>query len=382
MPSLKFKLDPKNPAPLYLQLEKNIREKIAGGELKQLQKLPTERKLAKLYNVERRTISKALNRLAEENLLCRIQGKGTFVIEPDSKEAKDLIDTLKARKKKQKTNRLGLLLPYEFMSRPDDFYYTEVLRGIREEIVPASYDLLILGPCWRDHTSSYAKLVQNQDVDGILIMAPLSNKNTLTELCKAGIPSMLISTAADSKISYVDADNVKGAFEATEYLIRLNHSKIAIITAKQGWGTNLRDRLKGYKTALKKNGLGFDEKMVIYTSNTYEEDGYKAMSNILDLNPMPTAVFVTGYWLTTGAINAIKVKGLKIPEDISVIGFDDFPSALMMQPPLTTVRQPFYDIGRIAVKSLIEIISKRSHKPVRTVLKTELVIRNSCSEKV
>ena len=378
---MKFKLNPNSPLPLYLQLEKEIKKRILEGNLKKLQRLPTERELAKACKVERRTISKAFNRLVEENLLCRVQGKGTFVIGPDLKEAKALIDTVKGRKKKQKTDKLGLLFPCGFVYMPDDFYYTEVLMGAREEIVSANRDLLTMGPCWRDHTSSYNKLIQNQDIDGILIMAPLNSKKTLIELSKVGVPCMLISMTTDSNISYVDADNVEGAFEAIQYLIRLNHSRIAIITLKDKWGTNSRDRFKGYKMALEKNGLNFNEKMVVYTKNKYEEDGYVAASKIVEMKPVPTAVFVLGYWLTIGAINAIKVKGLRIPEDISVIGFDDPSTGLTVEPPLTTVRQPFYDMGRIAARNLIEIVGKRNPQPKKIVLKTELVIRNSCSER-
>jgi LacI family transcriptional regulator len=176
----------------------------------------------------------------------------------------------------------------------------------------------------------------------------------------------------------VDVDNINGARKAVEYLINLGHRRIGIITNAPPQYTASAHRLEGYRRALLKHGLPLEEELVRYGDFT-EESGYAAMRELLDLASPPTAVFVASDLVAFGALAAIRERGLAIPQDMAVVGFDDVRLARYITPPLTTVRLPAYELGARAVEMLIKMVEGEELVETQVLLPTELVIRESCN---
>jgi LacI family transcriptional regulator len=174
----------------------------------------------------------------------------------------------------------------------------------------------------------------------------------------------------------VGAANWQGGFTATEYLIKLGHQRIGFITGWMDLGCAL-DRLDGYRSALRTNHI-LEAPELIYEGTFFQPDGYTGASNLLDLPNPPTAIFASNDVMAMGVMDAVRNKGLRIPDDVSVIGFDDIPQASMIRPALTTIRQPLEKMGRVATQMLLELLSQLPKKTGRIELPTEIIVRDSC----
>ncbi len=163
------------------------------------------------------------------------------------------------------------------------------------------------------------------------------------------------------------------------YLVRLGHRGIATITGKL-WVQSGQDRLEGFKEALKLNGVKLDERYVVEGDWT-GKSGHQAMRRLLSLEPRPTAVFVAGDEMAVEAIREAFRTGLRVSQDVSIVGFDDIPLASLVHPPLTTVHQPLAELGKLAVKILSQIILGKRKAPAKILLPTELIERKSCERK-
>jgi DNA-binding LacI/PurR family transcriptional regulator len=164
---------------------------------------------------------------------------------------------------------------------------------------------------------------------------------------------------------------------ATRHLISLGHKRIAIITNAQPAYTASAARLFGYQQALQVAGLEYNDSLVRY-GNFTPESGFKAMSELLDHKPLPSAVFVASDTVALGAMQAIRQKGLQVPDDLALVGFDDIPLAEFLDPPLTTVCLPAFGLGWGAAELLIRLISNEDIMEKGVILETELIVRASC----
>jgi DNA-binding LacI/PurR family transcriptional regulator len=180
----------------------------------------------------------------------------------------------------------------------------------------------------------------------------------------------------------VDCDNVSGAADATRHLLRLGHSRIAFIAGTEQ-SSNACDRRLGYERALGEAGIT-PEPCMIVPGRFEEQGGREAMRALLARKPRPTAVFAANDMMAIGAMKVIRREGLRVPEDIAVVGFDDIPVAQYIEPSLTTVHQPIYQVGRRAAETLAMRLSDGPEGPddmtsaTRHILRTRLVIRESC----
>ena len=179
---------------------------------------------------------------------------------------------------------------------------------------------------------------------------------------------------SDEAINMVAFNNFKSAYEATELLIKLGHRRIAMIPGVFSASERAFRRWKGYKKCLEDYGIEYDADLVIQKMYSFY-DGKEAMTSLL--KKQPTAVFCGTDVTAIGALRAIHDAGLKAPDDISVIGYDDSEYATFAYPPLTTVRVPAYEMGRLAAKVLMEIIQDKTERPQRYILDTDLIIRES-----
>jgi LacI family transcriptional regulator len=270
---------------------------------------------------------------------------------------------------------IGLLVP-----NLDNTYVGTIARGIDQELVRANYDLMLYTTHRHpDKESLYVNAIANGLTEGLLLVVPLVPTTYLDALREQNFPYVLIDqTDTTESSSVVDATNWQGAYDATSYLIQLGHTRIAFVTGALAIRSAV-DRLQGYKAALVDYNIPVREELVV-ESDYQQRISYEATKDLLQsVDPPPTAIFASNDLSAFGAMDAAREHGLRIPDDISIIGFDDIPQASLVYPKLTTVRQPLEQMGRVAVKMLLEQIEDRSRPPQHITLTTELVIRDSCA---
>jgi len=319
--------------------------------------------VAKLAGVSIATVSRVIN-------------KSPTVKEENRKKVLSVIQQLKfmpsvsaQRLASGKSNVIALVIPrYEgiFYS----FYALELLRGIGTLCDVLKLDLFF-------HLTDGRSSLNFSGIGGVIFADIIGNRHQLEQVIENKIPCVVINNYIEEEnISCIAIDNFKGAQMATEYLIELGHKKIAHITGDLVTQAAVQ-RLEGYKFAIKNKGWTINEEYIVKTDYSRGQ-ARQAAEKILSINDLPTAVFVASDSMALEVINVAIEKGFKIPQDLSVIGFDDNPSGLYAPVALTTVRQPLIKMGEEAVKYLDSIIKGRENKIKKMVLPVELVIRESC----
>jgi LacI family transcriptional regulator len=274
-----------------------------------------------------------------------------------------------------KSNIIGMLVPDMGTG-----YIGEIIRGIDSELGVAGYDMMLYTThrTAAKEASYVANLAQNM-VDGLLLVLPRNPADYTGALTRRKFPFVLIDHQGTGKdCPAVGATNWQGAYNATDYLIKLGHKRIGFITGWLDLGAAV-DRLEGYKTALRTNHISFDPELV-YEGTFDQPDGYTGTKRFLELGNPPTAIFASNDVMAMAAMDAVRERGLRAPEDISILGFDDIPQASRVRPALTTVRQPLEQMGRVATQMLLEILKHPDNKPDRIELPTELIIRDSTAK--
>lgn len=231
---------------------------------------------------------------------------------------------------------------------------------------------------------AYTELVRGNRIDGLAVLNFRCDDSQLPELIRRGFPVVLIGfhpwPGLEDKIFAVETDGVAAAIRATRHLIALGHRRIAHITFSPENYYATQDRLRGYRQALQAAGIEWDPAWVRY-GNFSAASGYQAMRQLLRRKPYPTALFAGNDTIALGAMAAIHRKGLRIPEDIAVVGYDDIPTAPYMVPPLTTVRISPLEQGRIAAEMLSGLIEGNPPQHRRICLPAPLIVRESCGAK-
>ena len=256
-------------------------------------------------------------------------------------------------------------------------YIGEIIRGIDAELSTAQYDLMLYTTHRRKtKESTYVASLTRGLADGLLIVLPRNLEAYLPSLRQRRFPSVLIDYQGNASVPSVGARNHEGVYEAITYLIGLGHRRIGFITGAQDVDCT-HARLEGYRAALAAHGLATDEAL-IREGNFSQSMGYAATQALLDLPDPPTAIFASNDVSAFGVMDAARDRGLRIPDDISVIGFDDIPEAAYVHPPLTTVRQPLEAMGRTAAHMLLTYIEDPERPDEHLDLPTELIVRASC----
>jgi LacI family transcriptional regulator len=268
---------------------------------------------------------------------------------------------------------IGLLVP-----DLDTSYVGEILRGIDEELAANNYDLMLYTTHRRKTRESiFAASLTHGMTDGLLMILPMDPETYLASIRQRGFPFVLIDhSGVDDQGPAVGATNWQGAYDATTYLIELGHQRIGFITGRQSMRC-ARERLVGYRDALTAAGLPCDDALV-REGDFHAPLAYEGTLAMLQLDRPPTAIFASNDLSAFGVMDAARDAGLRIPEHISVIGFDDIPGAMMTNPPLTTVRQPLREMGKQATRLLLQYIENPDLGSERIDLPTELVIRATC----
>lgn len=278
----------------------------------------------------------------------------------------------------KKTHTIGMFFGNKINSGFDHPFFLDVISAVREVVGNAGYDLLIFTNKNKER-ATYTTLCRERSVDGVLLLLTGEGKKRteqLIELQESGIPCIAIDIPLEGrKCTYVESDNYAGAKMAMQHLLTLGHRKIAFIGGDEISKTSF-DRLRGYQDALMESRIGFDPSLVRlgYFSR---EKARQAAAELIAAHPRITAFFAASDVMACGVVEAMNQHHLQVPADVSVVGFDDSKEAEHCRPPLTTVRQQKYELGREAARLLLAILEKPEFRPKHAQLPCELVIRSS-----
>ncbi len=260
----------------------------------------------------------------------------------------------------------------------DSPWAVEILRGVEEW--GATHETGVAVSAVRHgnaRPASWTSALASHDTDGVILVTSELTPAQLEQLHSGRIPLVVVDPVnpPPPDLASVGATNWAGGLAATEHLLGLGHRRIAAIAGPEDFLCS-RARIDGYRSALERDGVAFDRALVRH-GDFQHEGGFRCGGELLDLASRPTAIFTGNDQQALGLYEAARQRGLRIPQDLSVVGFDDLPVARWASPPLTTVRQPLAEMGRAAAQMLGELVEDRPLHSRRVELSTELITRES-----
>ena len=340
----------------YLYAENKIRDAIKGLEINS--RLKGERVFAKDLGVSYMTVRKAVENLVEKGVLYKVPKKGIYVADQ------------KALRKKTKT--IGYFLDSSIKDGLTSPYYSLIFNAIEKAAVKKGYSLLYFSDM-----SDFNELNQIKKIDGAIISCFPRIEKTIQTI-KETVPVICIdNNSSDASIASVTIDNFSGVAESIDYLYSLGHERIGFITGLDDSSVGL-DRLDGYTSALNRHGIT-PTKDLIYKGDYTFETGIKGADLFLSLDKRPTAIMCANDTMAIGAIKESIMRGLRVPDDISIVGFDDVSIASQMTPTLTTVAAPIAEIAEHAVNMLSAVMNHTEPADKHVKLAGKLILRETCA---
>ncbi len=328
--------------------------------------MPTVLDVAKRAGVAPITVSRVINNSGY------ISEETKSRVETAIKELGYVPNTLARGLRSKRTHTLALVVTD--ITNP---YFTSMARGVEDVAGASNYTVIY---CNTDESETkeekYANMLAQRQVDGVLLVPACGNATTIKFLTSNGIAVVVL----DRQISNVDADFVRsdsenGARQLTRLLIDLGHKRIAIVTGPENVSTAV-DRVTGYKQALDEAGLSENEQ--VYYGSFNQQTGYDSTRLAMMQLAKPSAILAANNFILIGVVKALRELQLRVPEDVSVVGFDDFPESMLVKPYFTAAVQPAYEMGRLAAELLLQRISGELSGECQTiVLPTEIVERES-----
>ena len=363
----------KGPEPIYRHLQESIIARVRKGDFKPDDALPSENELAEDYGISRGSVRTALKELQDKGVIYSVAGKGSFI----SRQISD--------QSVIKQDRIAFIVPSL------DGSDLQVYQGIEDTLNKEGYILSIFNSqkSIEQENKNLRLLLEGKEKGAIIFPNwGRTNAEALFELKMAGYPFVLIDRYfRELETDYVVTDNKKGGFLATEHLIKLGHKRIGIILGLNC--TAIEERFEGYREALAQYGIAYDPVLMRrFQRDDAEENepsaeiGYNEAAGLLQ--EKPTTIFATNDFLARGAMKAVQDAGMDIPGDISVVGFDNQGFAELLDPPLTTVAQPFYQLGQKAAGMVLGQLDNGLENQgfKRITLEPELIVRQSCFKPV
>jgi LacI family transcriptional regulator len=256
-------------------------------------------------------------------------------------------------------------------------FFSEIARGVEDAANARGYGMIL---CNTDRDpekeGGYMRMLKRSRVAGLILASATVDDSYIKDLSQSETPLILISRTSKADTSYIIIDDFKGGLMATEYLVKLGHQRIGFIGGPKGL-TSTMGRIRGYQKALKRNGIPLYKEIVRYADFT-REAGYHAMREYLKLSKLPTAIFGANDMIALGVIEAVEEAGLSVPDDISVIGYDNISYASLPKIELTTIAQPIYDMGFAATEYILDVAEGGREKKLKRILKPQLIIRKTC----
>ncbi len=333
---------------------------------------PTLEEVARLAGVSRSTVSRVINN--HPNVRPETRERVQQAIRQSGYRPHRVARSLVTKC----TQIIGMVIPEAVTTLFTDPFFPLLLRGATETCNAHHYQLLLSlfnDPVGREEM--YQRVLRNGYLDGVIVASTSLGDPLVPHLLRDQIPFVSVGRHTNKRVHYIDVDNVGGARMAVEHLIRLGHQRIAIITGRLDMPTG-QDRLEGYRQALQAHHIQVEESLIVEGDFT-ERSGRVGMQRLLPASP--TAVFVASDMMAIGALKALHQAGWQVPHDVALIGFDDIPAASVIEPALTTVRQPIERMGSMAVDLLLSVLENSSEEEApahRIILPTELVARASC----
>jgi len=328
----------------------------------------TINEIAKRAGVSKATVSRVLNNskpVSEE-----IKKRVLAVIEDTNFKPNAVARSLSLKK----SHLIGIIIPD--LSNP---VFSRIIAGIESYIRNLDYSLLITATDFDiEMKIQHIHILKDKGVDGLILVTDHGNSEFYEAMLAFGKPIVMVgSDSFAESIPFVRIDNYKAACEATQYLIDLGHEKIGMIRGPLTDPQSGKERFEGYRDTLVKAGL-YEENLIAEGWYSFD-DGYHGMEMLLSKSQRVTAVFCACDLMAVGAIKYASEQGLKVPLDLSVIGFDDVEIARMYSPSITTVKQPFEENGRIAIETLVQMIEEAEGLAPfhQQILKHQLVVRES-----
>jgi len=332
----------------------------------------TIKDIAKRMGISATAVSKALNN--RDDVSQELKEKVKKVAE----EMDYSPNTIAQRLVNNKSNTIGVFMLSRQRNHVNETFGFQFLHGIMEEANRDGYDIVLFST---DSDllaeKSYIKLCKERRVEGAIFTGLRLDDPHLSEIKEATFPISVIDTRISGKnVSYISTDNKRGVFQALEYLYRLGHRKIGFINGHNNAHVS-KLRYSAFYEFLSSKSC-YNSKFVFQGDYT-QESGYRCAEQLLSLNERPTAVFVASDLMAFGAIKMFKEAGLKLPEDISIVGFDNVYSSALIEPALTTVGQNAFEMGVKAVNWVLNKIYGNNPEN-KILLEPELIIRNSCAQ--
>jgi LacI family transcriptional regulator len=326
----------------------------------------TIRQIADLAGVSIATVSRVLNRRGDvsdetRDLVSRVIRENGYTA---NRSARGL--------SAGRTGLVGILVPLVYPA-----YFSAILGGAAEALSERSLQI-VLSPTGGEHDREVSVLDRLHGLtDGSLIILPEESSEELEGLLDSGYRFVVLDPLMplDERIPSVSAAHTSGADQAMRHLLELGHRRIAQITGPRGWLAT-EDRRRGYRAALAAAGILPDQSLEVEALPEIPP-GREAAEYLLDLPEPPTAIFAFNDNIAIGAVQAARSRGLRVPEDLSIVGFDDVEHATIVTPELTTVRQPLAEMGRTAVSLLIRLLERQRFETLHVELATRLVVRDS-----
>jgi LacI family transcriptional regulator len=287
---------------------------------------------------------------------------------------------------RRRAQTIGLILTRSPHHIASDVFLNQIMNGLIEAVQPLGLRLMLNIVEPEHQRKAYQDLVHAKRIDGLILSGPRLDDQALRALEEERFPMVLMGQLPGVSLCSVDVDNRAAAIQAVGHLIELGHTQIACITNAPISYTAATDRLAGYRETLEAAGLSYDQKLVRF-GDFIPESGYTQMQSLLE-NVQPgekppfTAVFVASDIVALGVKAALRERGLQVPEDISLVGFDNVPLARFLDPPLTTIHLPALELARKASQMLVKLIKGEQPQPKNILLNTNLVVRESSSRRV
>ncbi|HLV09349.1 MAG TPA: LacI family DNA-binding transcriptional regulator [Halanaerobiales bacterium] len=332
--------------------------------------MATIKDIARIAGVSVTTVSKVINDYPDISKATR--ERVNQVIEQENYRPNAIARSLS-------TNRsftIGLFFTDHLNSGLRHPLFRDVIYGIERTLFKKGYDIVLFAHRWGDRFS-YSEKCRNRNVDGAILMGMPKTDPNLDKLINSGIPSVFVDLDMVGKnATYVISDNIEGAKMAVDYFYKLGHRKIGMVMGQ--WITKpAQDRLIGFIQQISELNLENNDEWIIETEFS-EQGGYDAMKIMLQSKELPTAVFCQGDEMAIGAMKAIEEAGYKVPDDFSILGFDDIEISRYVRPALTTIKQNKLLMGEKAAHMLLNIIAEQDRSYYPAILPTKLIERESC----
>jgi DNA-binding LacI/PurR family transcriptional regulator len=275
------------------------------------------------------------------------------------------------------TKTLGLILPRPAEELFLNLFFSEFIRGIVSKATRDGYDVLMTsGASEREEMEAIKRLVKGKRVDGIVLLSSRKEDPLVAYLHKEQFPFILIGRSMDfSDILSIDNDNEQASYDATRHLIELGHKRIGFVSGPPNLVVS-HDRLEGYKRALKEHGLEMRPEWIV-EGEFLQESGYRAMSYIMGIPERPTALVVIDDLVAYGVLRGLNELGYRVPEDVSLISFNNIAISALTTPPLTSIDIGIYQMGYMAAQALVRKVTTDRDYAERIIIPHRLELRES-----